>query len=416
MTLKVFIWLSENHAPTYRWGIDQQHTFQSMPHASLGEIASYLQNQTTESVEVVALLPGTTVFSSVINVPEQQAKYLQQALPFLVEEQLAEDIADMYLILGPKVAPTQYLILGMMRSLFESYLTRLESEGIVPHVMIADSSCCPLDTILVNADQTIACLSPNSFYAIDTVAAADFISNLLSMKQSSVVTWVLDQEAYTQSPLWLNSLEATVADQATVFQVRMADPLLSLLANEYLSKQHFYKAINFLQGQYARKLTKHATAGPWTSVIWVLCAALAIHWLFDMGQGAYFSFKTHQLENQTKAFYKSLFPNDTVSDNIKSQMVGKLKASEGDRSKHPFLETYSRIVTVLNAQKLTADFSVAQVSFNDEKGEVHLDVSGKNFDQLNQFKDALVKDGLQVEIGSATAETNSTKANLKVWQ
>lgn len=411
MMSRLFIWLMEHSERTYAWGVEKQGVFENMPNASLTEIADYLNADTNEFFEVVVLLPGDIVFSNVITVPDQHAKYLQQSLPYLVEEQLAEDIADMYFVLGPKVSRNEYVVMGITRSKLEQYLAYLGDVGIKPHVMLADDSCCPDSTIITTKEKTLLKLTPHQSYSVDSDSTVDFIKHYLAPQEQTSISWVMEISMSSLALPWMQSLE-----NHFTFHKMTVDAVLPLLADQYNKVVHHYKAINFLQGKYARKLVKKTPRRGWHQIALVAGAVLILHLLFDISQGVYLSIKTHQLEKQSKAFYQELFPNDKATDNVKAQMTGKLKSANAGGAKNSFLDTYSRIVIVINAQHLETSLEIMQVSFNDEKGEIHLDLLAKNFEQLTKLKELLIKDSLQAEIGSATTEAGKTKASLKIWQ
>lgn len=416
MISRLFIWLIEHPAQTYTWGVEKFGAFESMPDKSLTEISHYLHADPNEPFEVVVLLPGDTVFSNVITVPEQQAKYLQQSLPYLVEEQLTEDVTDMYFVLGQKVTHNQYSVAGITRTTLERHLTYLQQAHIQPHVIVADCSCCPDNTVMMTAKKTLLQLAAHQAYSIDSENTVDVVSHYLVTTEHASVTWMMETQIASQASSWLELIKKTSSDKSVTFTKQTIDSTLQVLAQQYKQNPSYYKAINFLQGKYARKIARKTPLHRWHQVILVIAAVAALQLLFDVTQGVYLSVKTHQLENQNKVFYKTLFPNDTVTDNFKAQMVGKLKNANVGGAKNSFLDTYSRVVTVINTQHLQSSLDVVQVSFNDEKGEIRLDLLAKSFEQLTQLKDLLAKDELQAEIGSATTEAGKTKASLKIWQ
>lgn len=413
---RLFIWLLEHPNHTYSWGAEKHGVFEPMPDGPLADIAQYLHADPNELFEIVVLLAGDTIFSTVITVPDQQVKYLQQALPFLVEEQLAEDIADMYLVLGPKVERNQYVVMGITRVRLERHLTYLAQANIQPHVMVADSACCPPNTVLLTTEKTLLQLVEHQTHSIDSNNTVEVVSHYLATHRNSTVDWVVDADIQAQASVWIEKIEASIDDEMTKFNRQTVDNVLPILTKQYKQSPAFYKAINFLQGKYARKIAKKTPQHRWHQIALVVCVVAALQLLVDISQGVYLGVKTHQLEQQAKEFYKKIFPNDTVTDNVKAQMTGKLKSAEASGSKNSFLETYSRIVTIINAQQLQSSLDIVQVSFNDEKGEIHMDLLAKSFDQLTQLKDLLIKDGLQAEIGSATTEESKTKASLKIWK
>lgn len=416
MIPQLFIWLTENTSHTYEWGVSKQGVFTSMPASALSDISQHIQADPNEVFDVVVLLPGDAIFSTVITVPEQQAKYLQQSLPFLVEESLTEDIADLYLLLGPKVERNQYVVMGITRAKFEQWLADLKVAHIAPRVMIADHTCCPANTVIITAEKGLLRLSEHQSQTIDVHNVGDFLTHFIASNHCVSLQWMIDSKIQLQAEPWIQLVEEGLVAKNVIVTKQHIDSPLQVLAQQFSQAPAYYQAINFLQGKYALKTTQKTPLHRWRQVGLLVGALLVLNLALNMAQGIYLGIKTAQVEKQSKQFYKALFPSDTVTDNVRAQMMGKLKLADSSNAKGAFLDTYSQIVTVIQKNQLQSVIDIAQVSFDDDKGEVHVELLAKNIEQITQLKDLLVKESLKAEIGSTSNEANKTKASLKIWQ
>ncbi|MCR3799336.1 GspL family type II secretion system protein XcpY, partial [Pseudomonas aeruginosa] len=61
-------------------------------------------------------LPVEAVTACAVNLPTQKARWLRQSLPFAVEEQLADDVEQMHLALGPALADGRHRVFAVQRT------------------------------------------------------------------------------------------------------------------------------------------------------------------------------------------------------------------------------------------------------------------------------------------------------------
>ncbi len=93
-----------------------------------------LGQNTLENVLLIGLIPGDEALFCFADIPAKQTRYVQQALPYAVEEQIAQDIDSVHLALGNRdeagfrVAAIDHRQMGTWRELFSHWdHTRLEA-------------------------------------------------------------------------------------------------------------------------------------------------------------------------------------------------------------------------------------------------------------------------------------------------
>ena len=88
--------------------------------------------------EVIVLVPSAEVLTTSVDVPVKGARLLA-ALPFALEEQVAEDIEELHFAAGTRRASGRTPVSVVSHRKVEEWLAALEYAGIVPDSVIADS-------------------------------------------------------------------------------------------------------------------------------------------------------------------------------------------------------------------------------------------------------------------------------------
>ena len=77
------------------------------------------------------------------------ARWLRQALPYAVEELLAEDVEQLHLALGEALADGRHLLLAVRRDLLKGWLAQLMAVGITVSAIYVDADLLPREGIQV---------------------------------------------------------------------------------------------------------------------------------------------------------------------------------------------------------------------------------------------------------------------------
>ncbi|MBD4501348.1 GspL family type II secretion system protein XcpY, partial [Xanthomonas citri pv. citri] len=88
-------------------------------------------------------LPVEAVTACAVNLPTQKARWLRQSLPFAVEEQLADDVEQMHLALGPALADGRHRVFAVQRTWLAAWLALAEGAGKAPASLHVDADCLP---------------------------------------------------------------------------------------------------------------------------------------------------------------------------------------------------------------------------------------------------------------------------------
>jgi general secretion pathway protein L len=106
---------------------------------------------------VVVLLPSADIRLTSVQLPARQLAKVQQAVPYILEDQLADDVETLHFAVGARRADGQWPVAVIARERLAAALAFFVDRGLRPEAMIPDLLCLPTPgeeqfTLLVDGD------------------------------------------------------------------------------------------------------------------------------------------------------------------------------------------------------------------------------------------------------------------------
>lgn len=345
----------------------------------------------------VFVVPGEDVLLTAANVPSRQQRQIIQAVPYVVEDHLAQDVEDCFFALGERDGDGNVRVAVVDRARMESWVDRLS--GLELNV-----------TIFVSENDLVA--SRDRLYAIQDgprmhlgwgqgrglTGLAEDLPMLISLLDSKDrLELEGDAEALERQ---LSELEAS----GTSVQVQPLDSSAFLaLALGYTGQQ-----INLRQGRYRVEKETAPSYRIWRSVAGLAAVGLLLHLLLQFGQGMYLSLKSEELRDQSLALYSEIFPEDRNVRDIRRRWKAHLGPTGVPDSN--FISLFAQAARGLPGAGLTLE----NVNFNESRGDLILQVTGDRSELLVQYAQQLSREGLNAEIGTISQEEGSIRGSIKV--
>lgn len=328
------------------------------------------------------VLPVEAVTTCAVNLPTRKARWLRQALPFAVEELLAEDVELMHLALGEQLADGRHRVFAVRRSWLASWLALCAT---------------PPQTIAVDAD-----LLPATGTA------------LLAVHER----WLLGGENVTRMALqaqdWLQ-LSALCAQPQVAWHSPQRSPLQPVEESHAVADPFVWLAQqplrnNLAQGEFAVQ----SGAGKWQRwrpLLGLVGLWLVLQWSFNLAQAWHLQRQADDYAAASAALYQELFPQDTKLVNLRAQFDQHLQAGSGTGQ--------TRLLGLLAqvSAALTADggrLQISQVDFSEARGDLAMQVQAPGFAELEGLRERLQDSGLVVQLGSASREGSGVSARVVI--
>ncbi|MFT3931246.1 MAG: type II secretion system protein GspL [Spongiibacteraceae bacterium] len=369
------------------------------------------------SDETLVLVPGELVLLASVRIPSRQMRQIKQALPYMVEEIIADNIEDVHLAL-PSIKPEENAAMPVAvirHHLLINWLDQLYQHGIKPDGMYPDSLALPWrlhsrsffvsgERVILRSDH----FSAQVFFKAQIAAflpllrrqfAADELGALPRYVVSSGTESADDARALQQIIATEFGVEADLAEYA-----ESGD---EVLAAEVLRRRN--ESINLLQGGYA--VQRQDSGAQWLRTVKVAAAALAIYAGVTAASGMWYSWRARQVEQQTFSFYRELFPQERRVVSPKKQMLAHMGGSAVTSSPLPLL---TKAALGMRTSLSTGDGSMKldELRYSQKSDDLQVQLRTPTLESLDKIKQQLSGVGLQVDITSASQRGQETVGRL----
>ena len=330
------------------------------------------------------VLPMEVCSAFAVSLPPSKARWLRQALPYALEELLAEEVEQLHLALGEPLANGRYRVMVIRRSLLGGWLEQLAAMGILVAAINCDADLLPRmgRQLLFIGERVLLGGGEAERLVFSATNKAELIEHCAPITKA----YGVDE----QGPLGGMNYQ------------RELEPY-RLLANG--SSQ----ALDLAQGEFSRR----AQFSPWRRwrpllVVGVVCFIL--QYAFNLAQGWYLQQASEQYADDSRALYQRLFPQDQRIVNLRGQFDTHLSQSRvqgGGR----FLLLMGQAAGALD-QALSDGLAIEQLDYSNSSGDLALQVVVSDFPSLEQLRQRLSETGLKVQVGSASREDDGIKARV----
>lgn len=357
--------------------------------------------------DVQIIVPNDAVLLAKVNIPSNNPRQIKQALPYVIEELIAEEIESVHMALPSALnAEGGNVEVAIIRHYYLiNWLDVLHHNNLHPTSMVIDTLCIPMDadvTVLVDGDQLLIRGDKNHGVCCESQAYGD--------------VFPLFVDSLQQPPNSVELIHCLCDKEASSFQIdgaiechyqESSDEVLASALSKSASP------INLLQGGYKQSATKEADGSLWRAPLIALAAGIAIFICGHLALGFYYDHKASEAEIESVAFYKSLFPNERRVVNPKRQLQTYLRIA-GDSQGGAFLSTLSNISGEFKHFTQTDNISVNEMNYSNDRKTLKLELTSKTIEQLDNLKQQLAAVGVRASIGSARVQDDGVISNMTV--
>ena len=334
---------------------------------------------------VTIVVPGEDVLFLTADVPGTNIQRIQQALPYVLEDYVVDDVDDLYFTMGKKNEGNNYNVSVINEDHFESIVDQLRAADIHADSMIADYFLLNKDYVFFTNEERVLCNS---------------LEYKFSTSDEKLVNEILNGNS---------SLKKIHCEKEKAGEEFCGDTYELCLIKHGSTEN----SINLLQGKYKKKKNWSQTTKAWLPV-----AVLFLVWISV--QGGLFVVDYIGLSKQNKLLnieitkiYKKAFPESRRIIDAKAQMqqqLTSLKKRKG-QSGRSFTEMLSNSASVFTRIQ---GLNIKSLRYYD--GRIDLDIQIANLQALDKLKDQLNKEnGYKVEIQNASSGKESVTARIQIF-
>ena len=352
---------------------------------------------------VCQLVSGAEVLLAEPEVPVKAGAKLQQLVPYALEEQLAEDIADLHFALGKRSAEsTRVPVAVVARALLDAWLTELRGAGIEPDAVYADSELLPANpgqaVALLEAD-TISVRPPGG---TPVTLPADALGEALEIARKgaeSSATGGRGLILYTGAPEWHQHSAQVEAARPHFDGIKvqlLAGGPLALFAQQLPSTT----AINLLQGTYAPVSSRGAGFKAWRVAAILLASLIGLHVVGKAAELQLLKRHERQLDASIRDTFRSSMHTEASASEARRLMERRLAGARGvGEGLLPALQA------LVQARDTVPGTSVQSLNFHG--GSLEMKLSAPDASSLDRLSQSLRSSGWHADL---TGGSNSGSA------
>lgn len=376
------------------WSESNQETIAS------GELASSLElealSEHAKKRKVVLLLPSAKVQLKQVNLPAKWSRKLAAALPYMIEEDVACDIDELFIAHGQAATIDGKSVINIAlvdREWFCNWRDIIKQAGFTIHHALPDALLLPTPS-----DGEVSAIALGNNWLFKTSAWQ--IAEVEAQWQAAYLSTLGNAKVNHYSPCDFDGVEKSE-------QLSEYDLPLALFAKQ-LNQVNF----NLLQGEFQAKQEVNKNWLVWKST--ALAASVALIASLSLKGVELYQLKQQAsvVKAQVETSYRKAFPNVKVVrvNTIKSSLQAQLKKLNQGGS-IGFLTLLDSIVPVLAEVE---GFAPESLRYEGKRGEIRLRAAAKDFQSFNQLKGKLEQLDLVVEQGALNNVDNFVVGEIKV--
>ena len=392
--------IGEDHV---QWAVaDDRGSLVSDPAAgTLAEASAAVEGRRSTLV-----VPGNDVLLAEALVPGGSQARALQAIPFALEEQLADDVEKLHFALGSKDRDDNYPVAIIDRSTMDTISEQCQEAGLRPTSIVPETLALPMLeaidfdevswTALLDEDQAVIRLNGYKGFATDTSVASFMLEGAkgdLAEDASPLLTiHTTDPETNLVVPGGVDT------------DLRDCESRLALYAEGLASEPN----INLLQGSYNPKTQFDKTWKPWR---WTAAlAAVLVGTLFASKWFDYRALKAEEsyIDGEIATAFESALPG--VRMQRPRRQVQDALSGNGTGNVSNFTNQLAEIAASLSTQPQT---KVRTIGFRN--GSFDLDLNTDAVPTMDALKSELSKRGaLELTLRSSNREKDTVRARVRI--
>jgi len=367
--------------------------------AETGELSSLLE-QPPGDCQWIVLIPGEDVLTTTVTLPAKRRRQALKALPFMLEDSIASDVALEHLAVGPENAQGETLIAISHKQLLRDLLEVFAGAGITPQRMLPDYAMLPEvpDSwqILVSGERAMVRCPDGTGFSTSMSRLALLLNTGQASKggdSNQVVTVFRSTDSATPQ----------LPGNWQVDEQAVAGPLQHLAANIPNT------SLNVLQNEFRVVQQERWNWRPWVTAAVLALVAVAIGLLETGLETVRLNREADRVQASMVELARAALPDtEQIRDPQTQLLIAWRQLQNGGGGNAGFLPLLNRVSATISQEPVT----VHGIHFKD--GTLTLALEGSSLRQLDNVRQQIEQQGLYASLLDARTESDSARSNLVI--
>ncbi|EGM71921.1 type II secretion system protein GspL [Shewanella sp. HN-41] len=369
------------------WSEQEQEIIASGELANAQGLSTLTERAGNRPIDV--LVPASAMTLTSVNLPEKGQRQALKALPFMLEESIADDVDAMHFTVGPRSGDALSVI-AVAHEQMQTWLNCLTEAGLKVKRIVPDCLALPLQEC-----QWAAMNYGNELLlrtGLGTGQSLPLPWLPVAMKQLVDKEQEVSVASYTEMALEGVELKPQPLDL----------PML------VLARGILHAPVNLLSGVYTPKREYSKQLLQWKNAAIVLAVACLLA-LVNKGLTIYqVNGQIADLKAQSESIYQQVVPGNSRIVNLRSQMESQLRSLQGQGSGAEF---FAMLDGLQDAFKQVPELKPNSLRFESARNEIRMQVTAKDYAQIEKFKE-IVGRRFQMDGGTMNSGEDQVTSTL----
>lgn len=418
MAENLYIRIGSQAQDAIHWLIHSASDEEIIASGKLSNASELVQlSEKAQQRQVIVLVPSCDLVLKSLNVPSKSVRAMHQAVPYMLEEELAQDVEQMFFAYGDvsnqdQEASTHQncFVAAIDRTLMQQWQQWFADANINFKKMLPDALAMPLVndgcSAIVLDQQVILRQGPWQAMTIDSQAWAVISSQLINTADDKNKELADTNEG---SPFLINAY-STLPSGANELNIKAMPEELPLAL---LAQQAIIQPFNLLQGEFQYHEKRSPVVANWLWAAGIAIFALLFNVGLKGGQLLQVNSQLESVEQEIVNSYKATFPNtkNVRVNTIKSQLKRKLtQVGDGD-SQTGFLVMLGKIRPAFEA---VPELKPESLKFDGKRQEIRLQAIANDYQYFDKFKIEIEKNQLSVKKGAQSNQDDQVSGSFSI--
>lgn len=320
-----------------------------------------------------------------IKLPDTSLANQKKALPFLIEDQLVDDGENYSKYLNNK----EGILLLAKKNNLEELIKNID--------LFSTSSLQPIeasfeeDKLIIIRDKVIVALNKKWYWSGNLEIFESYLPYL--------------EEYSKNQPIQCHVLEKIPESlkSKNFLKFKLHKDIQSLWSE---NMPDIKKEINILKGVFEPKIDWLKKFKEWKILFYTGIAVYSIFLLSALIQISALSISNYQFKNQLSGIFNEKFPNETLKNDLISQVNNLVNINSFTKKNLDLLELIANEISIMD--------NISLISINSDSNKLSIDVEAIDYQEIENLVRLMANSGVDISIGSSRRSNNLLIGELDV--
>lgn len=416
----------------FAWGLIDSEDRSPRSGIGLADLVAALAGRRADRLTLV--LPGEDVLATQVSIPARSRRQFEAALPYVVEEYLAEDVDGLHIAAGSRDRDGRVAVRVLAPEILRTAIDALAAHDLAADTARVDHDLLPVEApghcelwldearaLVRTADRGLAVDRDDLLAVLPMVLRRDAATDPGTLRVRATAASAGSMDLAELEPLLAQQTGAGAASPEAGGGIRIDNQplegsLVEALTTALMTARDAggagSAAPELLTGAFrVRSATGDTRFGRWRLVAGLAFAWLVAELLLDTARVNWLEARAEALRAESVALFREFYPERSRIPDPRRELEALLGPGAATGS-----ESFMVLLGVLSAAagELDERIELRSINYNAERGDLAVDLTASGIATVDRLKETLERVGYPISIDSAVQEQNGVRARMRM--